>query len=178
MAADTLYPSQAGDWDSLSTDEPGSGATSPLQPTHGLCCARRPGQQVAGCPSFLFSTGFRESSKRGPLSESQGDASGSGAELIPLLFPANSHHCLRCCSIISSPLCNFLPPQVPTLQVLIPALDDNGAPPGPLPGWCACPPPNCHECGLLTAPAAPSLDGDTWLLLEDVFLLRVHPPPG
>ena len=70
------------------------------------------------------------------LSQSQGDASGSGAELILFLFLATSHHSLRCCSIITSPLCNFLPPQVPTLQAFIPALDANVAPPGPLPGWC------------------------------------------
>lgn len=133
---------EAGDWDSLLTGKPGPGATTSLQPAHALCCARRPGQQVAGCPSFSFSTEFRESSKRGPLtlssslSQSQGDASDSGAELIPFLFPANSHHSLRCYSVITSLLCNFLPPQVPTLQAFIPALDANGAPPGPHPGWC------------------------------------------
>ena len=67
VAADTLYTSQAGDWDSLFTDKRGPGATTSLQPTHTLCCTRWPGQQVAGCPSFSFYTGFRESSKRGPL---------------------------------------------------------------------------------------------------------------
>ena len=105
------------------------------QGAHPSCFLLDSGKAASADPSRVSSS----------LSESHGDASGSGAEHIRLLFPENSHHCLRCCSAITSPLCNFLPPQVPTLQVLIPALDDNGAPPGPFPGWCAPPlPPPRH----------------------------------
>lgn len=153
VAADALYL-EGGGLGFFAHRQTRAEATTSLQPAHALCCARRPGQQVAGCPSFSFSTEFRESSKRGPLRCLL--PSHSHKEMLQIQGLSSSHSCFSEFSSLSEMLLRHHQPSLQFLAstgaysaAFIPALDANGAPPGPHPG--GVPNPHCHECGLLSS---------------------------